>query len=65
MVVLGGVQAEGHLFCPYKNHLTAQQLELTSVTTTRAEFNLVTNNSSLMYVQLDVKARCVYDCVRA
>lgn len=29
--------------------------ELTSVTTSRAEFNLITNNSSLMGIWLDVR----------
>lgn len=41
-----------NLFSPNKK-MTAQ--ELTSVTTSRGEFNLITNNSSLMDIWLDVR----------
>lgn len=34
--------------------------ELTSVTTFRAEFNLITHNSSLMDICLDVRCECVF-----
>ena len=66
-VKLGGFfssQKLENLFSPNKK-MTAK--ELTSVTTSRAEFNLITNNSSPMDILLDAiwssQAVCVGVCV--